>query len=133
MFLFDTDIITNIFKKTPSENLINKLKYLKYEEQYISTITISEIVYGASKSSRPDFHLANLNNHLLPSVQILSFDTDAAFIYGELRAELERKGRLISHTDMQIAAITLANHLTLITGNLKHFSRIPKLKVESWL
>jgi predicted nucleic acid-binding protein len=77
--------------------------------------------------------MKNLNNHLLPSVQILSFNTDAAFIYGKLRAELERKGSLISHTDMQIAAIALANHLTLVTGNLKHFLRIPKLKVENWL
>ena len=133
MFLFDTDIITNFFKKKPSVKLIERIQTLKYEEQYISSITISEIVYGALKSHQPQFHLDNLRKILLPSVQVLTFDTNAAFVYGELRATLEKKGKVISHTDMQIASIALANQLILVTGNIRHFSRVPKLRVENWL
>ncbi|MCI5151360.1 MAG: hypothetical protein D3916_18590, partial [Candidatus Electrothrix sp. MAN1_4] len=47
MFLFDTDVITNVLKKTPSHALLQKLDGLSRAQQYISTITISEIVYGA--------------------------------------------------------------------------------------
>jgi tRNA(fMet)-specific endonuclease VapC len=133
MFLFDTDSITNIFKKKPSKNLINKLSKSSFEEQFISTITIGEIVYGAMKSNKPEFHLNNLQNILLPVVNIVSFDTKSSFVYGEIRAMLEKFGNIISHTDLQIASIAIANNLTLITGNTRHFQRIEKLKIDNWL
>ena len=60
MFLFDTDTITNIVKPTPSLRLLRQIDQLLVNQQYISTITISEIVYGAEKSQRADYHLNNL-------------------------------------------------------------------------
>lgn len=133
MFLFDTDTITNIFKKKPSEKLLKKLKNVKKEEQFISTITVGEIVYGALKSDKSEFHLNNLNNLLLSAVNVLSFDSKAAYVYGEIRAELEKKGNIVSHTDMEIASISIANKLKLITGNTNHFEKIKKSKIENWL
>ena len=133
MYLFDTDIITNIFKTRPSKNLVNKLNHLSRDAQFISTITIAEIVYGAMKSQRTAYHLKNLVDLIVPSVNILNFDSQSAFIYGEIRADLEIKGNIISHIDIQIASITIAHDLTLITGNTKHFSRIDRLKLENWL
>lgn len=133
MYLFDTDIISNIFKKNPSKELIGRLKRVRREDQYISTITIGEIVYGAAKSERSGYHMDNLLNTLLPSVNIVSFDAKSAFIYGELRADLEKSGKVISHTDMQIAAIGMANDFILITGNIRHFKRIPNLRIENWI
>jgi len=62
MFLFDTDVITNILKKNPSKILLERLSVIPRQKQYISTITISEIVYGAVKSIRPEYHLNNLEN-----------------------------------------------------------------------
>ncbi len=71
MFLFDTDVITNVLKKRPSKTLLDRLSRTPMREQYISTITISEIVYGAAKSNRPEYHLKNLENILLPSVNVV--------------------------------------------------------------
>jgi tRNA(fMet)-specific endonuclease VapC len=133
MYLFDTDVISNIFKPFPSELLMGKLRRLEQRDQYISTITILEIVYGAARSDRTDYHLKNLEEILLPSVNIVGFDTKAAFICGHLRANLEKQGRTLSLADMEIAAITMANDFTLITGNTKHFARIKGLKLENWL
>lgn len=133
MYLFDTDTITNIFKKNPSEKFIERLKKSDYSAQYISTITVSEIVYGALKSSRSEHHLRNLETLIISVVQIVSFDTRAAYEYGKIRQDLESTGQTISHTDMQIASIAIVNDLTLITGNIKHFARIKNLKVENWL
>lgn len=130
MFLFDTDIITNIFKKKPSPQLLKRLSGLPKHEQYISTITISEIVYGASKSNRPDYHLNNLQKILLPSVNVVSFDSKAAYICGRLRADLERP---LDLADLEIAAIAIAGKFTLVTGNTKHFQRIQPLHIENWL
>jgi tRNA(fMet)-specific endonuclease VapC len=133
MYLFDTDVITNIFKPRPSKSLLRKLSNLAQSEQFISTITIFEIVYGAMKSCRPDYHLRNLEEILLPSVNIIGFDAKAAYVCGRLRATLEERGQPVSLADMEIAAIAMAHNLTLVTGNTKHFSRIGGLAIENWL
>ena len=133
MYLFDTDAVTNIFKKNPSEKFLNKITGLKMEEQFISSITIGEIAYGAFKSRNPDIHLYNLENLLLRVVNVVFFDIEAAYIYGKIRAGLEEKGKIVSDTDMQIASIAIANNLILITGNIKHFQNINGLYAENWL
>ena len=133
MYLFDTDIITNIFKKKPSAKLLEKLAGTARRDQFISTITISKIVYGAWKSSQPHHHLNNLEKILLPSVNILGFDSKAAYVCGNLRAGLEKAGTHLALADLEIAAISIANELTLVSGNLGHFSRIEGLKLENWL
>ena len=133
MYLFDTDTITNIFKKKPSSKLLRKLQAIDPSDQHISTITISEIVYGAYKSPRPDYHMDNLQKVLLPAVNIVGFDSRAAYFCGRLRAQLEQKGTSVSFADLQIGAIAMANELILISGIIKHFKRIPGLSVENWL
>lgn len=133
MYLFDTDVLTTILKPRPPKGLMDCLAKVPAGEQFISTITISEIVYGARKSARPEYHLSNLEKVLLPAVNVLDFDAKAAYVAGEIRAYLEAKGQPLAFADIQIAAITQANDLTLVTGNEKHFSRIPGLRVENWL
>ena len=133
MFLFDTDTITNIVKPRPSQNLLAKLANVSKDQQYISTITISEIVYGAEKSHRPEYHLNNLESILLPAVNIVGFDTKAAYVCGRIRAELEKRGAPLDLADLEIASIAIANNLTLITNNVRHFKRVPLLQFENWL
>lgn len=133
MYLFDTDTITNILKKRPSPILLERLAAIDQSRQFISTITVAEIVYGAFKSSRPRFHLENLERILLPAVNIVGFDSKAAYICGRLRAELEERGDPLSLADLEIGAIAVANDLTLVTGNTRHFARLPGLAVENWL
>lgn len=133
MYLFDTDTITNVLKKQPSPSLLQRLAATDRSRQHISTITVAEIVYGAFKSGRPRFHLDNLEKILLPAVNIVGFDSKAAYVCGRLRAELEGRGEPLSLADLEIAAIAMANDLTLVTGNTRHFERIPDLAVENWL
>jgi len=133
MYLFDTDVITNILKKHPSQKLLMKLTGIPKREQFISTVTVAEIVYGAMKSNRPVYHMKNLEEILLPSVNICSFDLKAAYVYGRLRSGLEKKGTPLTCADLEIAASALANGYILVTGNMNHFQRIEGLRVESWL
>ncbi|MCL0092624.1 hypothetical protein M1N92_03040 [Dehalococcoidia bacterium] len=64
---------------------------------------------------------------------MLPFDAAAARQYGEVRAELERHRTLLGDADLRIGAIALVHGLTLVTGNVRHFQRIPGLPVENWL
>jgi len=97
MYLFDTDIITNIFKKQPTPGLLARLADLPRNQQHISTVTVSEIVYGACQSDRPAHHLRNLQEVLLPAVNLLGFDSKAAFVCGRVRAEVGEGGHSTCH------------------------------------
>lgn len=132
-YLFDTDIISNVFKKRPSKNLLGRLSKTPQKDQYISSITISEIVYGAWKSNQPHLHLDNLEKILLPAVNIVNFDSKAAYVCGGIRAKLENEGTPLALADLEIASIALCHDLVLVSGNLRHFSRVPNLRLENWL
>ncbi|MEZ5448988.1 MAG: type II toxin-antitoxin system VapC family toxin [Thiolinea sp.] len=133
MFLFDTDTLTNIVKPKPSPRLLARLGTIPQSQQFISTVTIAEIVYGAMKSNRPDYHLQNLEQVLLPAVNVVGFDAKAAYVCGQIRAELEKRGLPLALADMEIASIAIANDFTLVTNNVRHFGRIAQLRYENWL
>ncbi len=133
MYLFDTDTITNILKKTPSPSLIRRMARIQPNDQFISTITVSEIVYGAWKSDRPEYHLKNLKALLLPEVAVLDFDLNAGYVAGQIRAQLEKAGAPLAWADIQIASVAIANEKILVTGNTVHFKRIQGLEIENWL
>ena len=133
MFIFDTDTYTNVIRKVPSETLINRLKKVPRRDQFTTTITIGEVYYGIMKVSDKTKLLKLFEDVLLPRATILSFDFSAAKKYGEIRSLLEKQGTPLAHADLQIASIALSMNMTLITGNLKHFQRVPGLAVENWL
>ncbi|MEM6713811.1 MAG: virulence-associated protein [Cyanobacteria bacterium P01_D01_bin.6] len=60
------------------------------------------------------------------------FDKNSAQICGQLRAHLSSQGTPIGAYDLQIAAIALANQLTLVTHNVREFSRVRGLGIEDW-
>jgi len=132
VFIFDTDIYTNVMRKIPSETLLNRLKKVPRRDQFTTTITIGEVYYGLMKANKTRL-LKLFEDVLLPRATILPFDFSAAKKYGEIRNFLEKKGTPLAHADLQIASITLSMNMTLITGNLKHLQRVPQLTVENWL
>lgn len=133
MYLFDTDIISNILKKNPPLHLIKKFATISPVQQFTTAINVGELVYGAYKSHRPAYFLKKLEEVVLPNITVLPFDEKAAYTYGKVRAELEGEGSVVSEPDLRIAAIALTQDLILITGNEKHFSKIKELKLENWL
>jgi predicted nucleic acid-binding protein len=134
MYLLDTDILSNLMRRTPSTVLIAKLASVPPEQQFTSAITLSELIYGAYRlAATSKTLLERLEKTLLPNLPVIPFDTEAAVEYGKIRADLERRGILIGDADIRIAAIALAHHLTVITGNINHFRRVPGLTVENWL
>ena len=133
MFLIDTDVLSNLLKRTPSTKLIVKVASVPPEQQFTSSITLGELMYGTYRLSERAHLLQRIEDTLLPNLPILPFDAPAARRYGELRAHLERQGIIVSEADLRIGSIALCRHLTVITGNVRHFQLIPGLLVENWL
>ncbi len=134
MYLLDTDILSNLVKRTPSTSLSARLAAVPSELQFTSSITLGELVYGALRlGTASSGLLQRLQAVMTPNLPVLPFDADAAWRYGEIRTELERRGTTTGDADLRIAAIALARGLAVVTGNVRHFRRVPGLKVENWL
>lgn len=98
---------------------------------YLSSITVSELSYGVRKSRWRKTNETVLKEFLL-DFQIATFDTPAAWLTGEVRANLERLGQPIGPMDTLIAAHAISQHLTLVTHNMGEFSRVKGLRLENW-
>ena len=134
MYLIDTDILSNLMKRSPSTLLITKLASVPTDHQFTSSITLGELVYGAYRlETRTDALLEQLQRTMLPNLPVLPFDAPAARRYGEVRAQLERQGTPLGDADLRIASIALTYGFTVVTGNVRHVQRVPGLSVENWL
>jgi tRNA(fMet)-specific endonuclease VapC len=129
-YLIDTNICIYIMNQRPSV-VIKKFKRFEPGEIGISTVTISELQYGIAKSLHRDKNQRRLEEFTTP-FEILAYDTAAARIYGDIRFQLEKSGKLIGPLDLLIAAHALSRGLVLVTNNEKEFKRIKNLKVQNW-
>lgn len=133
--LLDTDIFSEI-QKGSNQNVISKASayHAAFGYYSISTITVMEIVKGFHKVQREDRIQDFLS--VLPLIELLTLDRYGAELAGRIYADLERTGQPIGRADPIIAAISLQNGLTLVTGNLAHYQRISTLGygliLENW-
>ena len=128
-YLFDTDAISELLRKKPSPGYVRWLAGVPREDQFASAVTVGELYRGAFRSADRVRHLRNIEERILPAVTVLPFDTAVARIYGEIHAALEAVGRPLADADLQIAATALHHSLALVTGNLRHFRRVPGLRI----
>jgi tRNA(fMet)-specific endonuclease VapC len=131
MWMLDTDICIALIKRRPPE-LIAKLRKHQPGEVTISSITLSELHFGVSKSAQPEKNRAALDQFLLP-LEILAFDDVAAECYGRVRAALEGEGTPIGPLDTLIASHALSINAAIVTNNVREFSRVRGLRVLNWI
>jgi len=129
-FLFDADAISELLKPRPAASYVAWLATVAREEQFTSAVVVGELYKGAFRSPAAARHLKNIDSRVLPSVTVLPYDLAAARVYGEIRAGLEQSGRPLADADLQIAATALAHDLELVTGNVRHFQRVPMLRIS---
>jgi predicted nucleic acid-binding protein len=132
-FLFDTDAISELLRPRPAIAYIKWIMKVAREEQFTSAVVIGELYKGAYRSQNRERHLSNIEKRVLPAVTVLPYDIGIAKVFGKIRAHLEEIGTILPDADIQIAATAIGHNLELITGNLRHFTRIPDLKLNTIL
>lgn len=129
-YCLDTNIIVYVLKGTfPS--LHRRLQMCVPRDIAIPEVVRAELLFGARKSNAPARNLQRVEAVLAPFA-LLPFAGEAVEHYADIRINLEQKGIPIGPNDLLIAAITRASSCTLITRNVREFSRVPQLKVEDW-
>jgi tRNA(fMet)-specific endonuclease VapC len=129
-YLLDTNICIYIINKKPTVTL-KHLMQRRPGDVGVSTITVAELTYGVRKRLHVEKNQRALSQFLIP-LEVIEFGEGAATVYGELRALLERAGKIIGPLDMLIAAHALSLGSMLVTNNKKEFTRVPGLLLEDW-
>lgn len=129
-YMLDTNICIYVIKERP-RSVIRRLRRIDILDVCTSSITLSELEYGVSKSSRPSQNKMALAEFLAP-IEVVPYGDMAAQEYGRLRAHLEKHGTPIGSLDMLIAAHALSLGCALVTNNEDEFGRVPRLRVQNW-
>lgn len=98
----------------------------------ISVITLAELQHGVEKSARPAYNLRQVED-FTTRLEVLEYGNKVAAHYGDIRAELERKGTPIGVNDLHIAAHARSEGLVLVTNSLREFNRVSGLRTENWI
>ena len=128
-YLIDTNICIALLRRDPTASAA--FRYKRKEGICISTIVLAELEYGVHKSELAAKNRAALVS-FLSALDVLPFDQDAAYAYGEIVTDLYSRGQPIGPMDMLIAAHAKAAGLVLVTNNTREFSRVQGLALEDW-
>jgi tRNA(fMet)-specific endonuclease VapC len=129
-YLLDTNICIHIIRQKPPE-ILGRFRQHAIGDIGISSITVAELQYGVEKSQRPAGNRDALSQFLIP-LAILDFDYLSAVAYGRIRADLEAQGLPVGSLDLLLAAQAVSIGSTLVTNNMREWSRVPELRVEDW-
>lgn len=128
--MLDTNVCIYLIKEQPA-SVVGRFASHPVGDIGISVITLAELEYGVTKSSRPAKNREALEQFVSP-LEVAPFDRQATAAYGRLRTTLEKKGQPIGSMDLLIAAHAISLDVRLITHNVKEFGRVPGLRIEDW-
>lgn len=127
-YLLDTNICISLLKE--KYGIREKVKEVKPENCFISEVTLAELFYGASKSNNKEERTKDVSCLLeifkvVPIYEVLE-------LFGDIKAELERKGTPIDDFDILIGSSAIYNGFVMVTDNVKHLARLPGINVRNW-
>ncbi|HET6362519.1 MAG TPA: type II toxin-antitoxin system VapC family toxin [Gemmatimonadota bacterium] len=128
-FLFDTDAISEPFRKRPLPAYLSWLSRLPIELQFTSAVVIGELYSGAHRQRAPEHLFTIIEERVVPYITVLPYDAAVARVFGRLDAELQNAGMQLAAPDLHIAATAIHHDLELVTGNIRHFERIRGLRL----
>lgn len=132
-YLLDTNACIALINGRPERVRLRLEKAIDRGHEIVtSAIVLYELWYGVAKSSRPDVNTRRLETFLAGPVRWLAFDETDARHGGMVRAQLESAGKPVGAYDTLIAAQALRHGLTLVTANVREFSRVKGLTWEDW-
>ncbi len=130
MILLDTNICIYIINAKPPA-VLARFQQFRLGDIGLSSVVAAELAFGVAKSGSARNRQA-LEMFLAP-LTILPFDATAVWAYGDLRADLERRGTPIGSLDTMIAAHALSQRALLVTNNTREFAKVPGLQLDNWV
>ena len=128
-FLIDTNIL--IYRLKNMGNVNGNFSKYQNEPMSVSVVSYGELVYGAEKSKSVEKNLKTVNE-IKEIFPISDITVNVMDVFGKIKAHVQKIGKPTDDMDLLIAATAIANDMTLVTHNTKHFENIPNLKQTDW-
>jgi len=130
LYLLDTNVLSDVIKN-PSGKIADRMKSMPSASLITSVVVGCELNFGAEKKGSKA--LRERVTALLKTIPVLPIGGDEfCQLYAKTRAEMEKRGTIISAHDLLIACQSLLLNAILVTQNVREFSRVPGLKIQSW-
>lgn len=140
-YILDTNICSYIIKHKPVE-VWEKFKTLQMDDCCISSITCAELRYWVARNKR--LHARSRNqgmpkvseqviNHFIAHLPIVTFDANAAAVYGRIRDTLEVSGQSVGEADLLSGSHAISLNCVLVTNNVNDFKNFPDIQLENWV
>ncbi len=129
-FMLDTNIVIYVIKRRPLGIL--EIFNAHAGQMCISSITLAELLHGVEKSSIISQNMRKVED-FVSRLEVLPYNSSAASHYGDIRANLEKKGTPIVVNDVHIAGHARSEALILVSNNIREFERVEGLRLENWL
>jgi tRNA(fMet)-specific endonuclease VapC len=127
--LLDTDTCISILR---GNEAVIRRRAATSDDVVTTWITAAELYYGAARSKAPENNRA-LATSFLATLPVLGLDEGSVQLFGEAKALLERQGQRLADADLFIGAIAVTQGAIVVTGNTRHYERIPGLTIENWI
>lgn len=92
---------------------------------------LCELEVAIQQTNRPESCRRYLSQ-VRKVVRLWPVDRETVQLFGELSLYLRRRGRILSHVDIVLAAMAKHMNLTLLTAD-KDFEGLPEIRKENWL
>jgi tRNA(fMet)-specific endonuclease VapC len=129
MYLIDTDVLVHLLRGNSTVH--NAVAAHARDLKVVSVASYGELIYGCHRSGRVKENVAKVR-HVVANFSIVPILEPIMDRYGLLKADLAKQGQILEEFDLIIAATALFLDYTLVTGNARHFDRVPDLRIENW-
>lgn len=128
-YLLDTDICIYFIKGL--HNLDKKILNIGIDNCFISEITIAELKFGVENSKQKEKNRKTIEK-FINSIGIIPI-ISCLDVYAKEKARLRKQGTVVDEFDLLIGSSAIANNMSLVTRNTKHFKRFKGVSLENWI
>jgi predicted nucleic acid-binding protein len=132
VFLLDTNIVSELLRRTPDTRVKSRLNREAASGLFICPVTVFELRFGAARSARPASLWGRIQREIIGRFDVLPFEADDALAAADIMSALAGSGRNAALQDIWLAGVAANRNLTFVTRNRRHFDHILHLKIENW-
>jgi tRNA(fMet)-specific endonuclease VapC len=132
-YLLDTNVCIALINGTTAKVRTRFIQAARRKSKFAtSSIVVHELWYGVARSKLVAQNAGALAVFLDSALEVLDYSAQDAQASGEIRADLERRGKRIGEYDTLIAGQAYSRNLTLVTANTGELARVKGLDAEDW-
>lgn len=137
MIVLDTNVISELWRADPDQNVLAWIDAQTVETLYLSAVTVAELRFGLAtmpEGKRRTIYQKRLEQEVLPTFtgRVLPFDLATSETYADLMARARAEGKAIAKADGYIAATAAERGFMVATRDTSPFEAAELKTINPW-